>query len=529
MNVKEYIEQGKASLGIEFGSTRIKAVLIGEDNQPAAIGAYDWENSLKDGIWTYPMEEAVKGLRGCYSSLLKDVREKYGTGLKKLACIGISGMMHGYLPLDKNDEPLVPFRTWRNTITEQAADELTELLGFNIPQRWSIAHLYQAVLNGEKHVNDIAHLTTLAGYIHLRLTGEKVVGIGEASGIFPIDPASKDYDAGMTAKTDALLNEKGLKKDLRDILPKILLAGEKAGCLTDEGAALLDETGELQSGIMFCPPEGDAQTGMVATNSITVRTGNVSAGTSVFAMVVLEKNLSKVHKELDIVTTPTGNPTAMVHCNNCTSDINAWIGLFREFADTCGFKIDQGKLFETMYSAALKGEDDCGGLMAFNYYSGEPITGFDDGRPMFIRKPDAKMNLGNFMRAHLYSSLATLKIGMDILTVDEKVRVDMLQGHGGFFKTEGVGDSILAAALRTPVKTMETAGEGGAWGMAVLASYCALGKEGETLESFLDDRVFAGYSGKVCPVDEKAAEGFDRFIESYVKCFGAERAAIENL
>ncbi|MBQ3273952.1 MAG: FGGY-family carbohydrate kinase [Christensenellaceae bacterium] len=528
MNVKEYIEQGKASLGIEFGSTRIKAVLIGEDNQPVAIGAYDWENRLEGGIWTYPMEEAMKGLRGCYGSLKKDAYEKYGVTIKKLSCIGISGMMHGYLPLDKNDELLVPFRTWRNTITEKAADELTQLLDFNIPQRWSIAHLYQAVLNGESHVNDIAHLTTLAGYIHFRLTGEKVVGIGEASGIFPIDSDAKDYDGVMMEKTDAALKDKGITLCLKDVLPKILLAGESAGRLTEEGAALLDESGDLEPGAVFCPPEGDAQTGMVATNSITVRTGNVSAGTSIFAMVVLEKKLSKVYRELDIVTTPTGNQTAMVHCNNCTSDINAWIGLFREFADTCGFKIDQGKLFETMYSAALKGEDDCGGLMAFNYYSGEPITGFDDGRLLFIRKPDARLNLANFMRTNLYSSLATLKIGMDILIDREKVRVDMLQGHGGFFKTEGVGDSLLAAALRTPVKIIETAGEGGAWGMAVLASYCVNKEPGETLDSFLEDKVFAQYTGKVCPVDEKAAEGFDRFMEGYVKCFGVEKAAIEN-
>ena len=526
--IREYIESGKAVLGIEFGSTRIKAVLIDEDNQPIAIGTHDWENKLEDGVWTYSMDDAVSGLRACYSSLKEEVLSRYGIVIKKLACIGISGMMHGYLPLDKDGKQLAEFRTWRNTITEQAAAELTALLDFNIPQRWSVAHLYQAILNNEDHVKDVAYLTTLAGYIHYRLTGVKAVGIGEASGIFPIDPDENGYDKGMILKMDELLKQKGMPYCMMDILPEVLTAGKTAGMLSEEGAALLDESGDLEAGAVMCPPEGDAQTGMVATNSISVRTGNVSAGTSIFAMVVLEKKLSKVYKELDIVTTPTGNLVAMVHCNNCTSDINAWIGLFREFAEEIGISVDNGKLFETMYSVALKGSPDCSGLMSYNYYSGETITNVDEGRLVFIRKPDASFGLGDFMRTNIYSSLATLKIGMDLLLNEEKVKVEMLQGHGGFFKTEGVGDKLLAAALRTPVKIIETAGEGGAWGMAVLASYCINSKADESLDDFLNSRVFAGYKGTVCPVDEETAKGFDSFMENYKNCFGVEKAAIES-
>ena len=431
MDVKNLLEEGKGILGIEFGSTRIKAVLIDEKGTPLASGSHEWENRLTDGIWTYTLDDIWSGLADCYADLASDVKKKYDVVLKKFASIGFSAMMHGYLAFDKEGELLVPFRTWRNTITEEAAAKLTEVFQYNIPQRWSIAHLYQAILKKEEHVGKIDFLTTLAGYVHWKLTGEKVLGVGDASGMFPIDCKSGNYDQNMIRKFDELTEPCGYGWKLSDILPKVLSAGEKAGTLTPEGAKLLDVSGNLEAGILLCPPEGDAGTGMVATNSVGVRTGNVSAGTSVFAMVVLEKELSKVYPEIDLVTTPDGALVAMVHCNNCTSDLNAWVNLFDEFAKSIGAAIDKNQLFSVLYHKALEGDADCGGLISYNYFSGEPVTGFDEGAPLFVRKADQTFNLANFMRTHLYSSLAALKAGLDLLFKEEDVKVDEMFGHGG--------------------------------------------------------------------------------------------------
>ena len=528
-DVRVTIADGKAVLGIEFGSTRIKAVLVDEEHTPIAQGAHDWENQLVDGIWTYSLDAIWEGLRDCYRKMAEDVEKRYGVTVTKLAAIGFSGMMHGYMPFDAKGELLVPFRTWRNTITAEAAAELTREFQFNIPQRWSIAHLYQAILNGEAHVPQISYVTTLAGYIHWKLTGEKVLGVGEASGMFPIDAATRDYNEKMVEKFDTLLAPKGYSWKLRDILPGVQTAGEQAGVLSEEGAKLLDETGHLQAGIPMCPPEGDAGTGMAATNSVAVRTGNVSAGTSVFAMVVLEEDLKAVHEELDLVTTPAGDTVAMVHCNNCTSDLNAWVNLFREFAENFGMQVDMDELFGTLYRKALEGDKDCGGLVAYNYFSGEPVTGLNEGRPLFARKPDAKFNLANFMRTHLYASLATLKIGCDILFKEEKVKVDTIYGHGGLFKTKGVGQGILAAAMDAPVAVMETAGEGGPWGMALLASYMVHKEDGESLEHYLGEKVFGGKSGTVMQPDAADVAGFDAYIATYKAALAAERAAVESI
>lgn len=528
-DAKQLIENGKAVLGIEFGSTRIKAVLVDEKHHPIASGSHEWENQLVDGIWTYSLDMIWGGLQHCYSELLKDVKEKYDTTITSLAAMGFSAMMHGYMAFDEKGELLVPFRTWRNTITGEAAAELTELFQFNIPQRWSIAHLYQAILNGEEHVKNIAFQTTLAGYIHWKLSGEKVLGVGEASGMFPIDSKTRNYNAKMAAQFDEKLKEKGFDFTLEEIFPKVLVAGDAAGTLTEEGAKLLDVSGNLQAGIPMCPPEGDAGTGMAATNSVAVRTGNVSAGTSVFAMVVLEEDLKALHEELDMVTTPSGDAVAMVHCNNCTSDLNAWVNLFKEFAETFGMKVDMNELFGTLYREALKGDKDCGGLVAFNTFSGEPVIGLNEGRPLFVRKPDAHFSLANFMRTHLYASLSTLKIGCDILFKEEKVKVDQIYGHGGLFKTKGVGQSILAAAMDAPVAVMETAGEGGPWGMALLAAYMVQGEAGETLEQYLQKKVFAGESGSVMKPDAADVAGFDAYIAEYKKALAAEKAAVEAL
>lgn len=529
LQMKELIASGKAVLGLELGSTRIKAVLIDEGHNPIASGAYEWENQLINGIWTYDLEEAWKGIRVCYHELIKDVLDKYGVVLKKVKSIGISGMMHGYVPFNVKGELLVPFRTWRNTMTEEAVKELSELFRFNVPQRWSIAHLYQAILSGEEHVSEIAYITTLAGYVHWKLTGQKVMGVGEASGMFPIDAVTKDYDAEMLDKFSNLEKVRNFSWNIREILPKVLVAGESAGVLTEEGAKLLDITGELEAGIPMCPPEGDAGTGMVATNSVGVRTGNVSAGTSVFAMVVLEKALEKVHEELDIVTTPAGDNVAMVHCNNCTTDLNAWVKLFGEFASYLGINVDKNELFGKLYKKALEGDKDCGGMVAYNFYSGEHIARVNEGRPMFVRTPSANFNLANFMRTHLYASLASLKIGLDILLKEEQVKVDRIYGHGGFFKTKGVGQSVLAAAFDAPVAVMETAGEGGPWGMAILASYMAHKEEGETLEDFLNNKVFADSKGEVMePVAEDVA-GFEEYMKVYVSALEAERKAVETI
>ena len=526
-NVKELIESGKAVMGLEFGSTRIKAVLIGEDFAPVASGAHDWENRYENGVWTYSLDDIHNGIQDCYRDLKEDVKKQYGTELKKLAAIGISGMMHGYLPFDKDGKLLVPFRTWRNTITGEAAAALTKEFDFNIPQRWSIAHLYQAILNGEDHVKDITFFTTLAGYIHWRLTGQKVMGVGEASGMFPINDDTRDFDKKMTDKFNALISGKGFAWKLEDILPKVLNAGDDAGKLTEDGARFLDPSGDLEAGIPLCPPEGDAGTGMAATNSVAKRTGNVSAGTSFFAMVVLERSLNKVHEELDMVTTPDGAPVAMAHCNNGTTDLNGWVNLFKEYEEAKGNKPDMGELYGLLYNKALEGDKNCGGLLAYNYNAGEAITGLNAGRPLFVRTPDAKFTLANFMRSHLYASLATLKIGCDILFKEENVKVDKLYGHGGFFKTKGVGQSMLAAAMNAPVAVMKTAGEGGPWGMALLAKYMLDGK-GTELGTYLSDKVFGGDSGEVMAPDPADVKGFDEYTEAYKKTLKAEAAAAEN-
>ena len=529
MGHKEMIESGKAILGLELGSTRIKAVLIDEAHNPIATGAYEWENQLINGIWTYDLKEAWKGVQACYQELKKDVKDKFEVTLKKVQAIGISGMMHGYVPFNAKDELLVPFRTWRNTMTEEAVKELSEVFNFNVPQRWSIAHLYQAILNGEEHISDITYITTLAGYIHWQLTGRKVMGVGEASGMFPIDAKTRDYDAKMLDKFSNLDKVKACPWDIRDILPKVLVAGEHAGVLTEEGAKMLDISGELEAGILMCPPEGDAGTGMVATNSVGVRTGNVSAGTSIFAMVVLENALKKVHEELDIVTTPAGDNVAMVHCNNCTTDLNAWVNLFGEFASCMGLNVDKNELFGTLYRKALEGDKDCGGLVAYNFYSGEHIAKVNEGRPMFVRKPSANFNLANFMRTHLYASLASLKIGLDILLKEEQVKIDRIYGHGGLFKTKGVAQGILAAAFDAPVAVMETAGEGGPWGMAILASYMVNKEESETLEAFLNNKVFLHGQGEVMEPEKEDVIGFEEYMKLYVNALEAERKAVETI
>ncbi len=527
--IRASVREGRTVLGIEFGSTRIKAVLTDENHTPIASGAHDWENRLENGVWTYRLEDIWTGLQDSYQKMAADVFAQYGEELTTIGAIGFSAMMHGYMAFDEKGELLTPFRTWRNTITEKAASVLSGEFGFNIPQRWSIAHLYQAVLNGEEHVGKIKFLSTLACYIHWKLTGEKVAGIGEASGMFPIDSNAKDYDQTMVARFDALLEEYHYPWKLREILPKVLVAGEPAGTLTEEGARLLDVSGKLKAGILLCPPEGDAGTGMAATNSVAVRTGNVSAGTSVFAMIVLEKALSGMYPEIDMVTTPSGDPVAMVHCNNCTSDLNAWVNLFDEFASCFGVETDKNKLFSVLYQKAMEGDKDCGGLMAYNYFSGEPVTGFEEGRPMFLRRPDSRFTLANFMRTHLYSSLATLKIGLDILLKEEDVQIDTVTGHGGLFKTEGVGQSILAAAMNAPISVMETAGEGGAWGIALLAAYMLYKKEGQGLDAYLEEKVFADMAVKTLRPDPADVAGFETFTARYEDCLAAERAAVNSL
>ena len=516
------------TLGIEFGSTRIKAVLIDERHVPAASGSFDWENRLEDGIWTYSLEEVHRGLQACYADLARDVREKYGVPLTEVGALGVSGMMHGYLPFDRDGKALTAFRTWRNTITGEAAERLTERFGFNIPQRWSVAHLYQAMLNGEAHLSRLDHLTTLAGYIHWRLTGEKVMGAGEAAGMFPIDSATLDFEAGMVEKFDALIAGKGYSWRFRDVFPKVLAAGQDAGRLTEAGALLLDPTGTLRPGIPLAPPEGDAGTGMAATNSVAVGTGNVSAGTSDFAMVVVDRPLG-VHREIDMVTTPDGATVAMVHCNNCTSDINAWVDLFAEFAGAVGAETDKNRLYTLLFQKALEGEPDCGGLLSYNYFSGEGVTDLDAGRPVFARLPSAKLTLANFMRTHLLSALATLKIGLDILTGEEKVRIDTLYGHGGYFKTPGVGQRMLSAAVGAPVSVMETAGEGGPYGMALLAAYLLRKEPGETLPDYLSQKVFAGAKVVSLTADQSDIAGFEAFLERYRRALPVERAAVETM
>ena len=513
----------KTALGIELGSTRIKAVLIDDRHVPIASGDFEWENQFVDGIWTYSMDMVHTGVQTCFANLKADVRARFGEELTTVGAIGVSAMMHGYLPFDKDGKQLAEFRTWRNTITGEAAEKLTALFGFNIPQRWSIAHLYQAILNGEEHVKDIAYLTTLAGYIHWRMTGEKLMGVGEASGMFPIDSAKLDYDEEMLQKFNALTG-----MDLRAILPKVLPAGANAGTLTEAGALFLDPTGAFKPGVPVAPCEGDAGTGMAATNSVRVRTGNVSAGTSDFAMIVTEKPLG-VHREIDMVTTPDGAPVAMVHCNNCTSDINAWVNLFSEFAGLMGVEVNKGELFTRLFKKALEGEADCGGLLSYNYFSGEGVTDLDEGRPLFARMQNARFTLANFMRTHILSALATLKIGLDILTRTEQVPIDKLYGHGGFFKTPEVGQRMLSAAVGAPVSVMETAGEGGPYGMALLAGYMIWKDEGETLPDYLDNKVFAGTKSSTLVADESDVDGFNAFLAAYKKALPMEKAATELL
>ena len=528
-DTRKAIESGKTALGIEFGSTRIKAVLIGEDHSPIASGSHDWENRYENGIWTYSLEDVWTGLQDSYRKLKSEVLEKYNAPLQTIGVIGFSAMMHGYMAFDKDGNLLVPFRTWRNTMTGQASEILTDLFQFNIPQRWSIAHLYQAILNKEPHVKDIHFQTTLAGYVHWMLTGQKVLGVGEASGMFPIDTKTKDYDTRMFEMFNERIEAENFPWKLQDLLPEVLMAGDAAGFLIEEGARLLDPTGRLQTGIPLCPPEGDAGTGMVATNSVAERTGNVSAGTSVFAMIVLEKALSKVYPEIDMVTTPSGKPVAMVHCNNCTSDLNAWVELFQEFSQALGVEISPSRLFEMLYQKALMGEAECGGLLAYNYLSGEHIMHFEEGRPLFVRTPESRFTLSNFMRVHLFSALSALKIGLDILFEQEQVKIDQVLGHGGFFKTREVGQKIMAAAMNVPVSVMETAGEGGAWGIALLATYMLHKQRNESLEGYLSNKVFAGKNGTTIAPDQRDVVGFTAFMERYKKGLVIERAAVDAL
>lgn len=525
-NVKNIILNAETALGIEFGSTRIKSVLVDLNGSPLASGSFDWENSYKNGVWTYSLDEVFEGLRASFAALKKSVCDKYGVKLETVGSMGISGMMHGYLAFDKDGAQLAEFRTWRNTITAEAAEKLSALFDFNIPQRWSIAHLYQAILNGEEHVGRVDFIATLAAYVHYRLTGERVIGVGEASGMFPIDSSINDYDVAMLDKFDGCVADKGFPWRLRDILPRVLVAGERAGTLTAEGAAMLDPTGEFRPGVPMCPPEGDAGTGMVATNSVAVRTGNVSAGTSIFLMVVLEKALSKLYPEIDMVTTPSGKPVAMVHCNNCSGEIDAWAGLFTSMCSALGMDISIYKVLDKMFESALSGDKDCGGLVAFNYISGEVITGLDSGKPLFLRGPESKFDLPNFARAQLCSAAATLSIGMEILA-DEHVKIDKLLGHGGYFKAPLAGQKIMAAALEAPVSVMKTAGEGGPWGIALLASYMQNKAEGETLEAFLDSRVFSNEDAFEVKPDPEDIAGFKKFLDNYKKSLPVEKAAVE--
>lgn len=527
--IRSAIEAGKTALGIELGSTRIKAVLIGEDHAPIASGGYEWQNTLENNIWTYHLEDVWTGLKACFQDLAQNVQKNFDARLTTVGALGVSAMMHGYLAFDKDGALLAPFRTWRNTMTEEAARLLIADFGLNIPQRWSIAHLFQAILNGEAHVKNIAYLTTLAGYVHWKLTGEFVLGVGDASGMFPIDSETNDYDASMMEAFHKRIAPQGFPWKLDGILPKVLIAGEPAGRLSAEGAKLLDPSGNLQPGIPLCPPEGDAGTGMVATNSVKVRTGNVSAGTSVFAMVVLEQGLSKVYEEIDMVTTPAGAPVAMVHCNNCTSDLDAWVGLFGEAAAALGVKPDKSALYNALYRQALSGDADCDGLLAYNYYAGETITGFEQGRPLFTRLPESRLCLANFMRAHLYAALATLKLGMDILVEKEQVQMETLLGHGGLFKVEGVAQQLLATALDVPVAVMQTASEGGAWGIALLSMYMRARAHDEPLEDYLQNKVFAGSASTRLEPNEQERAGFAAYMRRYERGLAIERAAAERL
>ncbi|WP_337134290.1 FGGY-family carbohydrate kinase [Priestia megaterium] len=527
-SIKQAIAKGKTSLGIELGSTRIKAVLINENFETIASGSYEWENLLEDGFWTYNLLDIITGLQSAYREMKQEVERSYGITIRTVGSIGVSAMMHGYMAFDKTGELLVPFRTWRNATTSAAAKELTEHFQFNIPERWSIAHLYQAIINQEKHLPRIDYMTTLAGYIHWLLTGSKALGIGDASGMFPIDERTQNYSEDMMKQFDELISYKGYLWQLSDILPTVYTSGEQAGTLTAIGASILDQSKNLQPGIPFCPPEGDAGTGMVATNSVRKRTGNVSVGTSVFAMIVLDKKLSNVYPEIDLVTTPNGSPVGMVHANNCSSDLNAWLGLFREFLEAMGQKVESDKLFEVMLNKALEADPDGGGLLSYGYFSGENITGVESGRPLFVRSAKSNFNLANFMRTHLFTAFGALKIGMDLLVKEENVKIHSILAHGGLFKTPVVGQKMMAAAINTPVSVMATAGEGGAWGMAILSSYMLNKSENESLEDFLDNRVFKEVTAQEIYPDELDVKGFEAFIKRYKKGLVIEKAAAEH-
>jgi len=527
-SIKQAIAKGKTSLGIELGSTRIKAVLIDENFETIASGSYEWENLLEDGFWTYNLLDIITGLQSAYREMKQEVERSYRITIRTVGSIGVSAMMHGYMAFDKTGELLVPFRTWRNATTSAAAKELTEHFQFNIPERWSIAHLYQAIINQEKHLPRIDYMTTLAGYIHWLLTGSKALGIGDASGMFPIDERTQNYSEAMMKQFDELISYKGYPWQLSDILPAVHTSGEQAGTLTAIGASILDQSKNLQPGIPFCPPEGDAGTGMVATNSVRKRTGNVSVGTSVFAMIVLDKKLSNVYPEIDLVTTPNGSPVAMVHANNCSSDLNAWLGLFREFSEAMGQKVESDKLFEVMLNKALEADPDGGGLLSYGYFSGENITGVESGRPLFVRSAKSNFNLANFMRTHLFTAFGALKIGMDLLVKEENVKIHSILAHGGLFKTPVVGQKMMAAAINTPVSVMDTAGEGGAWGMAILSSYMLNKSENESLEDFLDDKVFKEVTAQEIYPDELDVKGFEAFIKRYKKGLVIEKAAAEH-
>ncbi|MDC7227816.1 MAG: FGGY-family carbohydrate kinase [Spirochaetales bacterium] len=528
MEIIDYINSGETFLGIELGSTRIKAVLTKPDGTPIAGGGHSWENSQVDGIWTYPLEEVIEGIQACYTDLKNTIRKEYGLNLKRFRAGGISAMMHGYIAFDADGKLLVPFRTWRNNITAEASAALSELFNYPIPQRWSIAHLYQAILNGEAHTTEISSITTLAGWMHRKLTGTNVLGIGDASGMFPIDTNTANYNSSMLKAFDEKVSEKGFGWKLAELFPEVLPAGVSGGILTAEGALLLDPSGDLESGITFCPPEGDAGTGMVATNSVRQRTGNVSAGTSVFAMIVLERELSKTHEEIDLITTPDGSLVGMAHSNNCSTEYSAWIELFGEAAKALGADIDPANLYDSMMKLALTGDSDCGGLLAYGYHSGEHMTGFTEGRPLLVRRPGDSFTPANIIRAQLFTSLCALRTGLDILTGQENVTVDEIKGHGGFFKTPGVGERIMAAALNTPISVLSTAGEGGAWGIALLAGFIERENKSLSLPDYLDG-IFAAGAGRTATPDRSDVEGFQKFFERYHEGLAIERAAVENL
>ena len=525
MNIERLIAEGECSLGIELGSTRIKGILITPDTKPVASGSFDWENRNEGGVWIYTLDDILTGINACYQSLKADVKEKYGIKLAKLKNMGVSAMMHGYMAFDKNDNLLTPFRTWRNTMTAAESEELSELFSYPIPQRWTISHLLKDIKERKEYLGNLDHVMTLAAYVHYLLTGEKKIGIGDASGMFPIDFSTSDY----SEKAISLFEEKYLKGHytwgIRDIFPEVLIAGDNAGYLTSEGARLLDD--ELETGAAFCPPEGDAETGMTATDSVRERTGNVSAGTSAFVMAILEKPLSKVYPVLDIVATPDGKPAAMAHSNNCTSSYDGWMRIFKEVIERLGLNIPKGKLYDTVLLSSLEADKDAGGMLSYGYISGEHITGFEEGRPLTVRMPESRFSLPNLMLSELYSALSAMRIGLDILFDEEGVQLDFITGHGGFFKTKESGAHAMAAALRTPCRVMETAGEGGAWGIAILASY--LDHANLPLPDYLDEYAFSDSSSYMYTATDEERKGYDEYLERYKKGLTIERAAIDNL